>query len=227
MAKRVLNSLGLIAAALLLMAGCARTQQIPADYHPDTSGWDDLIASDLSNCYYEPGSWVMEDGVLYAEDHSTIWTNDEYQDFIMDLEFRVPEGANSGIFFRTKDRNNVLSALEVQIHATTDGTKHGQCGAIYDLISPSTDATKPAGEWNHYTIRANKNNIYVVLNGEQIIDMDINNWTEPHQNPDGTRHKFDRAIQTQTWAGPIGFQGIHGSAGEPVFFRNLKVKRLD
>ncbi len=220
--KRVL---GLLAAGATLLISCSQ-QQIPADYHPDTTGWEDLVAPDLSNCRFEPGSWVMENGILSARDHHTLWTQKAYQDFILDLEFKVSKGANSGIFFRTKDPDDILSALEVQIHATTDGTKHGECGAIYDLKSPDHDATNPLGEWNRYTITASGQDIYVVLNGEQIIEMDLSRWPEPHQNPDGSRHKFDRAIMQQTWAGPIGFQGIHGSAGEPIQFRNLKIKEL-
>lgn len=224
--KQLSRALGLLALAAILMA-CTQSQAIPTDRHPDTTGWPNLLEPDLSNANYEPGSWVMEDGVLHALNHTTLWTKASYKDFVLDLEFKVSPGANSGIFFRPKDPNDILSALEVQVHDSTDGSKYGQCGAIYDLKPPSTDVTKPAGEWNHYTITANKNKIYVVLNGTQIIDMDISQWTTPHQNPDGTRNKFDRAIATQTYGGPIGFQGIHGGAGEPVWYRNMKIKSLD
>lgn len=226
MFTKIMKILTIVAGSAIFIISCSKTQEIPATFHPDTAGWSNLFESDLSNADFPAGEWVMEDGVLYAEGHGTLWTEEEYEDFILDLEFRVEPGANSGIFFRTKDKENVLSALEVQIHDSTDGSKHGEGGAIYDLISPSTDASKPAGEWQHYTITANENKIYVVLNGTQIIDMDINEWAEPHQNPDGTRHKFNRAIAEQTYGGPIGFQGIHGSAGAKVYFRNLKIKRI-
>jgi len=217
----------LLMVSFFIIGACAEQREIPADYHPDSRNWESLISENLSNAEYEPGSWVMEGQTIYPSDHQTLWTQEEYQDFILDLEFRVSEGANSGIFFRTTDPTDVLTALEVQIHDSTDGTPHGQCGAIYDLVSPDTNVTKPAGDWNRLTLTANKNMIYVVMNGTQIIDMDINRWTEPNLNPDGSNNKFDRAIQTQTEAGPIGFQGIHGSAGEPVYYRNLKIRRIN
>ena len=96
------------------------------------------------------------------------------------------------------------------------------CGAIYDCLAPSKDMTKPAGEWNRYTITCMDNKIYVVYNGEQIIDMDLNLWSEPHKNPDGTRNKFRNAYIDMPREGHIGFQ----DHGQPVWFRNLKIKKL-
>lgn len=208
-------------------AGTA-AQNLPTSSHPDTEDWQPLFTSDLSNAeLQEPNSWVMEDGILKAQDHSTLWTQSSYEDFVLDLEFNTPEGANSGVFLRPEDTDNILSALEIQIHDSTDGGRHGEVGAVYDLKSPSKDVDKPAGEWERFTITANDNKIYVVHNGEQVIDMDLNRWTEPNQNPDGTENKFDRAIRDQAGSGPIGLQGIHGGGGQPVLFRNVKIKRLD
>ncbi len=203
-------------------------QDVPTSQHPNTtSDWENLFSSDLANATYPEGEWMMEEGVLEAEGHGTIWTEESYEDFVLDLEFRVEPGANSGIFFRTKDKNNILSALEVQIHDSTDGTKHGQMGAIYDIKSPSEDATKPAGEWQQLTLTSNENMIYVILNGTQIIEMNLNDWDTAGENPQGTTNKFDRVLAEQTYGGPIGFQGIHGEAGAKVYFRDLKIKSLN
>lgn len=202
--------------------------ETPVVEHPNTAEWQDLFSGDLSNAVLEEeDSWVFEGGVLKANDHSTLWTEDSYGDFVLDLEFKTPEQANSGIFIRTGDPDDILSALEIQIHETTDNSPHGQVGAVYDLLSPTMHAAKPAGEWNRYTITADDNLIHVVLNGRQVIDMDLNDWTEPNRNPDGSRNKFDRAIRDQATSGPIGFQGIHGPTGESVEFRNVKIRRLD
>lgn len=81
---------------------------------------------------------------------------------------------------------------------------------------------KKAGQWNHYTITCKHNKIYVVLNGEQIIDMDLNLWTEAHKNPDGTPNKFNTAYKDMPRVGHIGLQ-YHG---RPVWFRNIKIKIL-
>jgi len=82
-----------------------------------------------------------------------------------------------------------------------------------------------ADKWNHMTVKAVGPQIYVVLNGEQIIDMNVDDWTEPHKNPDyvGTRNKFNKAIKDMPRVGHIGFQ----DHGNPVWYRNVKIKHLD
>ncbi len=187
------------------------------------SGWQNLIAEDLSNCRLHEGGWTWENNELAWQGKGYIWTNDRYGDFILDLEYKVSEGANSGIFFRTGDLANVVhTGIEVQIHETTDGAKYGMNGAVYDCLAPSKTMGKPAGEWNHYTLTCKANKIYVVLNGEQIIDMDLDLWTEAGKNPDGTDNKFKNAYKDMPREGHIGFQ----DHGNPLWFRNLKIKRL-
>ena len=187
------------------------------------TGWKDLLAEDLSNCTYKPGSWTMDDGVLTRRGGGNIWTNEKFGDFILDLEFKIDKGSNSGVFIRTGDiADFVQTGIEVQIHDTTDGSPRGACGAIYDCLAPSKKAVKQPGEWNHYTITCKANKIYVVLNGEQIIDMDLDLWTEPNKNSDGSPNKFNTAYKDMPRLGYIGFQD-HGNA---VWFRNIKIKPL-
>ena len=81
---------------------------------------------------------------------------------------------------------------------------------------------KPAGQWNRYTITCKANKIYVILNGEQIIDMDLDLWTEAGKNPDGTPNKFKMAYKDMAREGHIGFQ-YHG---QPIWFRNIRIKPL-
>ena len=188
------------------------------------SGWKNLMEPDLSNFSFKEGSWTMDEGVLtWHGGRSYIWTNDRYGDFILDMEYMVSNGANSGIFFRTDDLNNyVQTGIEVQIHETTDNSKYGSCGSIYDCMPAKKMWQKKAGEWNHYTITCLENKIYVVHNGVQIIDMDLIKWTEPHRNPDGTSNKFNTAYKDMPREGHIGFQ----DHGQPVWFRNIKIKKL-
>jgi len=165
----------------------------------------------------------MEDGVLTWHGGSYIWTKEKYGDFILDLEFKLAPQTNSGVFLRAGSlKNYVQTSIEVQIHETTDGTKHGQCGAIYDCLSPRVNAVKKPGEWNRYTITCKDNKIYVVLNGEPIIDMDLDLWTEPHKNPDGTKNKFRTPLKDFPREGYIGLQ----DHGKPIWFRNLMIKEL-
>jgi len=184
------------------------------------TGWRDLYTSNLSNCIFKPGSWIMEDGVLTRKGGGNIWTKEKFGDFILDLEFKVAKGSNSGVFIRTGDiADFVQTGIEVQIHDTTDGTSRGACGAIYDCLAPTKNMTKKTGEWNHYTITCKANKIYVVFNGEKIIDMDVNLWTEAHKNPDGTANKFNTAVRDMPRIGHIGLQ----DHGDPIWFRNIKI----
>ncbi len=204
-----------------------RSQAKTETGHPDSSAWKDLFQPDLSNAVMDPGSWIMENGVLSARDHGTIWTKESYGDFVLDLEFKVSKGANSGVFLRAGDIKNVLSALEIQVHETTDGSKYGMAGAIYDAKPPAKNMTKPAGEWNRYTITCQGSLLSLVFNGEEVIHADLNDWKEPRQNPDGTRNKFAVALKDFSRVGPIGFQGIHGKEAQPVWYRNLKIRQLN
>ena len=191
-----------------------------------------LFGKNLSNTIMESGSWAFDaDGVLAPtpKGHGTIWTKERYGNFILELDFKVPDKGNSGVFIRGADlRNWIHTTIEIQIHATTDGAKHGQCGAVCDCLSPSKDATKKPGEWNRYIITCLDNKIYINLNGEDIIDMDMNLWTEAGRNPDppvaaGTKNKFRYAYKDMSREGHIGLQ-YHGNM---IWFRNLRIKSLD
>lgn len=78
------------------------------------------------------------------------------------------------------------------------------------------------GQWNHVTITAVNNKITIVLNGEQIIDMHLNRWMQPHKNPDKSDNKFRTALKDFKREGHIGFQD-HGAN---VWFRNVRIKLL-
>ena len=195
--------------------------------HPDTSGWKDLFAADLSNAVLKPEGWTMDKGVLVAKDHENIWTKESYGNFVLDLEFKVAKEANSGVFLRSGDIKNVLSALEIQVHESKDGSKYGMVGALYDAKPPSKDMAKPVEEWNRFTITCKGSRITLIFNGEEVLNLNLDDWAEAKKNPDGTANKFAKALKNFPRKGPIGLQGLHGKAAAPVWYRNLKIKVLD
>ena len=190
---------------------------------------------DLSGWQAGPdNSWVVEDGVLAVRNRSDgkehnadyLWTQETYGDFILELEFKIPEQANSGIFFRTSDlKDPVYTGIEVQV-ANSFGreqlSKTGTAGAIYDCQAPSKNAVRKPGEWNQVRLTCRGPRIEVVLNGEAVVDMDLDRWTEAQKNPDGSKNKFPRAMKDFARVGHIGLQ----DHGRPVWYRNLRVKRL-
>lgn len=193
--------------------------------HPKTDKWPELFKADLSNAVGGE-HWKVENGVLVAKDHDTLWTKESYGNFVLDLEFKVEKESNSGVFLRSGDTKNVLAALEIQVHESADGSKYGMVGAIYDAMPPSKNMAKPVGEWNHYTITCKDSKVKVVFNGETVIDADLDKWPEVKKNPDGTPNKFPKALKDFARSGPIGFQGLHGKAQAPVYYRNIKIKEL-
>ena len=191
--------------------------------------WQDLLdGSNLNKWQNNDGGklsagWVIENGVLTRKPKAgMIWTKERFGDFVLDLEFKT-EG-NSGIFFRTDNpKDCVQTGIEMQVYRRVDRPGKHSCGAIYDALAPSREMTKD-GQWNHVTITAKDKKIDIVLNGEQIIDMDLNRWTEPGKNPepDGSKNKFRAALKDFKREGHIGFQD-HGAN---VWFRNIRIRQL-
>jgi type 1 glutamine amidotransferase len=188
-------------------------------------GWRDLFnGEDLTGWDCSPNGWHVEDGAIaWAEGAGFLWSKERFGNFILDLEFKVSHGANSGVMIRTDSRSNWLhTGIEVQLldsYGRENPGKH-DCGAIYDCLAPSVNAMKPAGEWNRMFVLCRDNVVRVVLNGHPIIDMDLDEWTDAHKNPDGSDNKFDIAYADMAREGFIGFQD-HGHA---VWFRNIRVR---
>jgi hypothetical protein len=53
--------------------------------------------------------------------------------------------------------------------------------------------------------------------------MNLDQWTEPNKNPDGSKNKFPRALKDFARKGYLGLQ----DHGRPVWYRNIKIKQLD
>lgn len=191
-------------------------------------GWKELFnGKDLTGWTgKKQGGWKVEDGAMvWQKGCGYIWTEEQFGDFVLDLEFKLAKGCNSGIFIRTANtRNPVQTGIEVQMLDSHghQPNKH-TCGAIYDCLAPSKEVTRPAGEWNHIIITCKDNIIQVSLNGTEIINMDLDKWTEPRKNPDGSRNKFKTAYKDMPRKGHIGLQ----DHGRPISYRNIRIRALD
>ncbi len=197
----------------------------PASIPPD-DGWINLLAdTSLSAFTFKEGGWAVEDGVLTRKSGGSIWTKERYDDFMLDLEFKIQAKGNSGVFFRTDDINDcVQTGIEMQVYDTYGKTEigRGDCGAIYDCVAPRVQAVHEPGVWNRTLIVCDRNRINVFLNGEEVVDMDLDQWVTPHANPDGSKNKFRIAYKDMVRDGHIGFQ----DHGDPVRYRNVRIKRI-
>ncbi len=194
--------------------------------------WKPLFAPDLSNADAPAGVWTVRDGILTADRDECIWTRDEYENFVLDLEFRCGPAANSGVILYCSDtRNWIPNSIEVQIlddaapkWANVPPT--WKCGGIFGRLAPRPVRIHPAGEWNRMTIYARGPRIVVLLNGEVSADMDMRKWTSANRNLDGSEAPpwLSRAPAELPSKGRIGLQGKHGSA--TIEFRNIRWRPL-
>jgi hypothetical protein len=137
--------------------------------------------------------WVVEDGCILCavKGGRYLYTLDQYDDFVLSIDFKTEKGVNSGVFFRWTDlKDPVHTGIEMQILDTygREPTRKNDCGAIYDMVAPTRNTCKPAGEWNTAVISCDDNLISIKLNDEKIAEMDLDLWTEAGRNPDGTKN---------------------------------------
>ena len=180
----------------------------------DLSSWDNGAGG-------APGAgWTIEDGVVTRKEQAGyIWTKEKYGDFVLELEYNTK--GNSGLFFRTGNpRDCVQTGLEMQIHLPVDQPNRGSVGSIYDAVAPSKNAAVEG--WNKVVLTAKGSRITIVLNGEQIVDADLDQWTEAGKNPDGSPNKYRTALKDFPREGHVGLQ----EHGDVVSFRNIRIRPL-
>ena len=147
-------------------------------------------------------NWRLQDGLLLADLGSGfLVTRQNYQDFQLKVDFWVDPSANSGIYIRCTDLQNITAtnAYEVNIYDQRPDPSYGT-GAIVDVAKVSP-MPKAGGQWNSYDITFKGDRMVVYLNGEKTVD---------------TR---DSRLSA---AGPIALQYEKGV----VRFRNVRIKAL-
>jgi len=151
----------------------------------DLTGWQALAP--------EHGmKWSVEDGVLKNDPPtSDIVTERKFWNFKLHAEYRLYESSNSGIGLRGR--------YEVQIAESYGKEPHKQGhGAVYYRITPSSNPSKPVGEWQTMDITLIGRDVTVVLNGETIIDKQVvDGLTAMATDPN------------EAEPGPISVQGDH------------------
>ncbi len=222
---------GIMAGILLLLFACVSgvTSFALAE---DTNQWQPLFAPDLSNAEYSKDVWTVQNGVLTASKDEAIWTKRDYENFVLDLEFKTAPGTNSGVIVYASDiKNWIPNSVEIQIaddyaKKWADAPASWHCAAIFGHLAPTKSAVKKPGQWNHMTIKCVGKHIDVTLNGQHVTSMDMSRWTSAKVNPDGSKIPpwLSKPLAEQPTKGRIGFQGKH--AGAPIWFRNIRIKEL-
>ncbi len=224
----------LVLTACLVSVATARADKaVSPKSHPDSTAWEALFNKDLSNADYPQGIWYIEDGALTASKDQNIWTKQQYANFVLDIEFKNAAGTNSGVIVYCSDAKNwIPNSVEIQIADDfaakwAKSPKSWHCAAVFGHQAPCKSAVKKAGEWNRMTITCKGPMIEVMLNGQVVTQIDMKKWTSAEKNPDGSAIPawLSKPLAELPTHGRIGLQGKHG--GAPIYFRNLKIKKLD
>jgi HEAT repeat protein len=178
----------------------------------DLQGWQQIGG--------EQKNWHVDDELVYTEGQGGGWlaTSSEYDDFILDLEFRVPEGGNSGVFLRAPLQGNpAYQGLEIQVlddyaekYAHLKSWQY--TGSIYATQAPRSRQSKPAGEWQRMRISCQGSVVDVWLNGKEIVHANLIDYGHLLPDHPGLKRR----------SGHIGLQN-HGTR---VDYRNIFLRPL-
>ena len=128
-------------------------------------------------------------------------TVQKFEDFRLHLEFRVPKGANSGVYLRGRYE------LQVDDAAGLEPSSH-HLGGVYGFIAPSENAARAAGEWQSMDVTLVGRMLTYELNGKTVICN--------REIPGITGGALDSA---EGEPGPLLLQGDHGA----VDYRNVVI----
>lgn len=186
----------------------------------DLTGWERVGGN--------AGSWNADDGLLYTEGDGEEWekgsgggwlsTKEMYDNFKLELEYRLPEGGNSGVFLRAPHEGDpAFQGIEIQLlddysdqYANLEPWQY--TGSIYDVKAPSKRVSKKAGQWQKMEIVADGPELKVTLNGQLIINTSLVNFMNKVTEHPGLKRR----------KGYIGLQN-HNSRVE---FKNINITEI-
>lgn len=195
-----------------------------------TDGWRGFNQNSL------PENWVIEDGALKSLGTGgdiggdIVYGAQEFDNFELNLEWKIGEGGNSGIFYHVlegeKYKAPYENAPEYQVLddiGFPEPLKDWQmAGADYAMhpADPEKKIVKPAGEWNTTRIIFTPEKVEHWLNGQKIVEFKP--WTEEWyaKRNDGKWDEYPDYGLAKT--GLIGIQD-HGSF---IWYKNIKIKPL-
>ena len=160
-----------------------------------------------------------------------IFTGFEHGDMELDIEFLMPKGSNSGIYFQSRYEVQLFDSWLVEQAESKD------CGGIYERWDnskpegergyeghpPRQNAAKAPGLWQHFHIKFRAPRFDANGNKTQnaVFEEVIHNGIKIHENVEVTGPtRAAAADDSEVPLAPLMIQGDHG----PVAFRNIKFK---
>ena len=175
-----------------------------------------------------PSGWHIVDGTLTKETPvADIVTKDEFDDFELEIEWKIGEAGNSGIFYRgTEEYDHIYwTGTEYQLlddlEAADNKTRLTCAGAAYGLYPPPEGHLKTVGDWNKTRIVARGAHVEHWLNDFKLLEYEL--WS-----PDWEAKV--QASKFKAWPnygrakkGHIALQGDHTGV---LAFRNIRIREL-
>lgn len=174
-----------------------------------------------------PG-WKLEGKILHYDGSSIgdIITKTEYSDFELQFDYRITEGASSGVAYRVSlgDVKPIQSGPEFQI---VDDPAHVEgkdpittTGAVSGLFAPKNRKTRAPGSWNAVRIIVEGNRIQHYLNSIKVVDVEIgsSDWI---RGVNDSRFKNESRFAKNS-RGHIAFL----ENGDEIWFRKIRIKDL-
>lgn len=180
--------------------------------------------------------WKIEDMELVfdpaGKTSGDIITKQKFGNFVLELEFKLTKGANSGIkYFVVEEMNKGVGGLGLEYQILDDqnhpDAKNGRDGnrtiaSLYDLIPANTQKpVKPIGQWNTARIISKGMHVEHWLNGRKVLEYERGSKA------------FRDLITISKYKDIKGF-GLAESGhillqdhGDKVFFRNIRIQILD
>lgn len=206
----------------------------------DFTGWRGLGREDVPRSH-----WTIEDGAikkipsgevpLQADgqpvEGGDLMTERAYENFEFAFDWKISPEGNSGVKYNVSEEmstsqgsgHNALGyeyqVIDNAYPGIEDAPKH-HAGALYDLVPPRRDVTRPPGEWNHSRIVLRGNHGEHWLNGEKVVEYDL-------ESP-----RFDSLFALSKYRDIPGFKEkkrghlILQDHTDAAWYRNLKVREL-
>jgi hypothetical protein len=217
----------------LLLAGCAHSRPdsdwvalFPEEGVPE--GWVVRAWDDVRNPAEGGPVWKVQDGVLTGGEPRGSWllSEREYGDFILEFEFKLGERGNSGCALRAPLQGDpAFDGLELQMadfRYNPEAKDSELTGGLYRAVAQLKQVYRPT-EWNRYRIECRGPRVNVELNGEPILDVNLDEETAPVKRHDGTDAP---PLKDRPRRGHIGFQELSRD-GSHVAIRNARIRVLE
>jgi hypothetical protein len=139
------------------------------------AGWTTLFDGKNLTAFNMIGdaNWQLTDGVVQAnKGNGYLVTKNTYADYQLKVEFWVDDEANSGVFIRCENPQEItaMNAYEVNIYDKRPDQTY-RTGAIVDVAKPLANINA-GGKWNTFEITAQKSHFVVILNGTKTVDVE-------------------------------------------------------